>query len=340
MADTTVTLRHHPTPITVRAGETILAAALRQGVPYPFSCQAGNCGACKSRLLSGDVTLRAHAEYALPAADRAAGLRRARRADPQGPCTVDWLAAGENILHPSRELSCRVARIDHTTRATSRVWLDIVAGGPFTFAAGQYAELTFAGCPPRDFSMANRPNDLPLEFHIRHYGVGGASDHVATALAVGDPVTVRGPLGGCFLRELHSGPILAVAGATGLAPVWSIVATALAKGMSQPIDLFVGARDEPDVYLEAELAALAARHANFRYIFVLSDPAAPTIRPTGWLHDVVAAARPSPANLKAYIAGPPPMVDAVSRVLRAAGLPAADLHADAFTPAIGPPPGT
>lgn len=341
MADIPVTLRHHPTSITVRRGETILEAALRHGVAYPHSCQAGNCGACKSRLLDGEVTLRPHAPYALPDRDRAAGLILACRADPSGPCTVDWVHADENVLHPTRLLTCRVARIDHTARDTSRVFLDIDAGGPFTFSAGQYAELTFAGCPPRDFSMANRPNDLPLEFHIRHYGPGGASHHVASNLAVGDPVTVRGPMGGCFLRELHTGPIIAVAGGTGLAPIWSILATALAKGMTQPIDLFIGVRDEPDIYLETELTATAARHANFRYTIVLSEPAAPTTRNTGWLHDAVAATTQSDmSGHKAYVAGPPPMVDAVTRVLRTAGLNGSDLHADAFTPAVSSPPGT
>ena len=335
MADIPVTLRNHPEPIPVRPGETILEAAHRARALYPYSCQTGNCGTCLTRLLDGEVRLRAYSTYALTDEQRAAGLILACRAEPRGPCTVEPVPAGDNLLHPARELACRVARIDHAARDTMRVWLDIDAGGPFEFSAGQYAALTFPGCPPRDFSMANRPNDLPLEFHIRHYGPGGASHHVATTLAVGDPVTVHGPQGGCFLRELHTGPIIAVAGGTGLAPIRAIVATALAKAMTQPIHLFVGARDEPDVYLDDELTALADAHANLHYTLMLSDPAGPTTRASGWLHDAVAAALPTigVAGAKAYLAGPPPMVDAVATVLRLAGLKAGDFHADPFTPA-------
>ena len=52
-------------PITVEMGQTILEAAISQGVPYPHGCRSGNCGACKSRLISGDVEMSPFSEFAL-----------------------------------------------------------------------------------------------------------------------------------------------------------------------------------------------------------------------------------------------------------------------------------
>ena len=88
-------------------------------------------------------------------------------------------------------------------------------------------QVTFDGLPARDYSMANQPGRACLEFHIRHVPGGATSEHVARSLKVGDKVSVRGPLGSSFLREGHPGPILAVGGGSGLAPIKSIVETAL-----------------------------------------------------------------------------------------------------------------
>ena len=71
-----VTLRQHDQAIPVEMGETILQAALAQGIAYPHGCQSGNCGACKSRLLAGEVDLMPYSDYALTSEERANGLTR------------------------------------------------------------------------------------------------------------------------------------------------------------------------------------------------------------------------------------------------------------------------
>lgn len=325
-----VQIRQYGQPIAVEPGETILAAALRLGVPYPHGCQSGNCGACKSHLLSGDVELSPYSEFALSEQERNRGLILACRAVPWEDSAVAWLEADESIVHPVRHMRCRVARIEDPTHDIRRLWLEVVSGGPFIFSAGQFAKVTFAGQPARDYSMANSPGQPQLEFHIRHLPGGTASAYVAGELKVGDQVQVEGPYGASYLRELHSGPILAVAGGSGLAPVLSIVETALAKGMLQPIRLYFGVRDERDVYHQQRLSDLANRHANFSAQIVLSEPAADTGRPTGFVHLLVRKEHPDFDGCKAYLAGPPPMVEAASRMFTAGGMRPGDIHADAF----------
>jgi len=109
--------------------------------------------------------------------------------------------------------------------------------------------------------------------------------------------------------DAHTGPILAIAGGSGLAPIKSIVETALDNGHRQPIHLYVGVRDERDLYLEAHFAALAARHRNLRFVPVLSQPHASARRRTGFVHEAVLTDIGDVDGAKAYIAGPPVMVE-------------------------------
>lgn len=326
-----VNIRQHPDPIVVEAGDTVLSSALAQGVPYPHGCRSGNCGACKSRLDAGEVELSPYSPYALSDAERAEGLILACRAVPWSDAAVSWLEVDDVAIHPQRRLSCRVADITPLTHDIKRVRLAIDSGGPFTFSAGQYASLRFAGLPPRDYSMANRPDESVLEFHVRRMGPGSTSAYVAEKLTPGEEVIVEGPYGSSWLRDKHAGPIVAVAGGSGLAPIKSIVETALSLDMRQPIHLYFGARDERDVYLEQHFRALAARHDNLRYTTVLSQPSASTARRVGLVHDAVAADLADLDGAKAYLAGPPVMVEAATALLvDARGMRRQDVHADAF----------
>jgi ferredoxin-NAD(P)+ reductase (naphthalene dioxygenase ferredoxin-specific) len=234
------------------------------------------------------------------------------------------------IVHPRRCMRCRVVGLDDMTHDIKRLRLEIEAGGPFMFSAGQFASLGFADLPARDYSMANRPAEPRLEFHIRGMGQG-ASAYVADRLRQGDIVTVTGPLGSAFLREQHGGPIVAIAGGSGLAPLKSIVETALAAGMTQPIRLYFGARDERDIYLERDFRALAATHRNFRFTAVLSEPSAATVHRRGLVHEAASADLDDLKGAKAYLAGPPVMVEAATRLLvNVRGMRQEDIHADAF----------
>ncbi len=228
-------------------------------------------------------------------------------------------------------LSCRVAEIVDATPEIRVLRLAPPDNTRFTFAAGQYARVAFAGQPERDYSIASRPAAPLLEFHIRDMGGDGPSNFVANRLRVGDPARLRGPFGDTFLRPDKPGPILAVAGGSGLAPLKAIVEEALlTHGLTRPVHLYYGGRRERDVYLEDHFTALAARHPNLRFVPVLSEPDGPTTRRTGLVTDAIAADFDSLAGTVAYLAGPPPMVEAGRAMCRDRGMAAADIHADAF----------
>ena len=320
----------HWAGIDVPAGRTILETALAQGIEYPHGCRSGNCGGCKSHLIEGDVEMTPYSPFALTEEERERGLILACRSVPWSDCTVEPVEADEEAVHASRRLVCRVAGIDRATHDIRILSLDIENGGPFDFAAGQYAAVGFENLPARDFSMASLPGAEPLEFHIRLVADGQVTRHVLNTLRVGDPVTVSGPMGTAHYRKNHRGPILLVAGGSGLAPIKSIAESALGGGARQDVFLYFGARAERDVYLQDRLAALAALHSNLRVVTVLSEPDGATDRRTGWLADALAEDFDDLDGFKAYLAGPPVMVESCTERLLACGLARRDCHADAF----------
>lgn len=326
-----VTILNQNRVVECAPGATILEAALDAGIDYPFGCHSGACGACKTRLLAGAVDLGEHSELALSPAERAEGMILACCAVPRQDCSVLYLDASAP-QHPLRTVVAHVAEAAPATHDIMIVRLALPAGEPrLAFSAGQFATLTFPGLPARDYSMANRPDEELLAFHIRRVPDGKVSGFVHAGAIRGQPVTVRGPFGVSYLREDHPGPILAAAGGSGLAPIASIVETALQRGFAQRIALYFGARSERDLYLVERFEDLARRHPNLEYVPVLSNTApGETRRRTGFLADAIRADFSDLSGWKAYIAGPPPMVDTVTAAVAAAGVRPEDRHTDPF----------
>ncbi len=325
-----ITLEGHDEPVPVESGDTILASLIRAGVAFPFSCQAGNCGTCKCELISGDVLEMEYSEHALKPEEREKGVILACRTQVWDDTAIRRIDTEELVLHPSRVMRCRVVELEGLTHDIKGLRLTIEAGGPFKFSAGQYAQLEFGPGLSRHYSMASTPEALELVFHVRHMPGGRTSSHVAERLRVGDKVKVSGPLGVSYLRDQHQGPVLLVAGGSGLAPMLSILETRLARGGTARVALYFGVRSERDLYHEARLKELAALHPNFRYHVVLSEQKGAKGRRYGLVHEAVAADWQEGEDLVAYLAGPPVMVEAASELLAARGLPARQIHADAF----------
>ena len=316
--------------LEVNDGQTILLAALAAGIPYPHGCKSGRCGSCKSRLVSGEVDLLPHTPFALSPEERADGLILACRAQPLTDATVAWLGGTDEIADiPVCRFEGAIAEVEDATHDIKLIRVRLDDRAAFTFKAGQYARLFYPSAPTRDYSFASRPDDELVEFHVRRVPGGAASQRIWTRATIGDCVAIEGPLGAAFLRDKHSGPILGIAGGSGLAPVKAVAETALAKGMGQPIRIYFGARSERDLYLLDRFAALTERHANLSFVPVLSDDSGAGFRP-GYVSDAVAADLGDLDGWKAYLAGPPAMVDVAGPMLLERGLRAADIHADVF----------
>ncbi len=326
-----VEIRQAGRTIAVPKGVTILEAVLADGIAYPHGCRSGRCGSCKSRLVSGKVDLLNHSRFALSDEEKAHGLILACCAIPTTDAIVAWLGGDEEIpSHPRRRLNCRVTAIEDVTHDIKHIQLVIDGADPLAFTPGQYAQLTFQGSPTRDYSMASGPGERELKFHIRRVPGGAATERIHALLKLGDIVLVEGPFGFSYLREQHAGPILCVAGGSGLAPIKGIVEAAIALGMKQPIHVYFGVRSDRDLYLVDHFEELAQRYPNLTFTPVLSDAPFGGRWRTGFVTDAVAEDLQDFDGWKAYVAGPPPMVEAAMQISTARGLRSEDLHADVF----------
>jgi ferredoxin len=219
-----VTLPEVGRRIPVAPGRTILDAALDAGVAFPHSCRSGRCGACKSRLVAGRVALGWHTPFALTAEEKAAGLVLACRAVPEEDVTLAWLEGTDSIpdspVVAQEGIVTALVGLTHDIRG---VRLRLADRAAFDFLPGQYVRFTMEGAPPRDYSIASRPDADEIELEVRGVPRGRTSSRILFALRVGDRVRVEGPFGSAFLRPAHDGPIVAVAQGSGLAPIRSIV---------------------------------------------------------------------------------------------------------------------
>ncbi|MFD2261394.1 2Fe-2S iron-sulfur cluster-binding protein [Lacibacterium aquatile] len=317
-------------PVFAGKRATVLDAALDAGVPLPFGCRSGECGSCKCRLVEGQVTMAPYDKGVLSDQEKAAGLILACRSQPKGDIAIASLTALDVslVVIPPRRVKAKVVAIDAPVPDVRRLVLR--PAEPLPFKAGQYSELTFGSCSPRAYSMASHPNDEELEFHIRILPGGQASGYVAEKLQVGDSVDIDGPFGQAFYRSTHEGPILCAAGGTGLAPVLSIVRTALQENPDRQVHLFFGLRSRANVYAEELLRSMQQTYGNFRTDIILANKEEHEECRSGFVHDAIANDWNSLAGFKVYAAGPPPMIDALTRTVVSLGLESDHIHSDPF----------
>jgi ferredoxin-NAD(P)+ reductase (naphthalene dioxygenase ferredoxin-specific) len=180
--------------------------------------------------------------------------------------------------------------------------------------------------------MAGLAADDELEFHVRVVPNGRVSGYIDGTLKVGDAVRVSGPLGTAYLRRSHTGPMLCVAGGTGLAPVLSILRGALADGMRNPIHVYFGVRTPQDIYGAQWLDELARKQDNLHvHLVVGAGNTEPGMR-SGLVTDAVYQDWPDLSGWRAYLCGAPPMVEAASMMIKKKGVLAEHVYADAFYP--------
>jgi CDP-4-dehydro-6-deoxyglucose reductase len=328
-----VTIQPSGHTFTVGAAESVLDAALRQGIILPYGCRNGACGSCLGGVLSGSVRYEGGPPAALSALPVVAGkaLFCQARAESDLVIGVREVEAVQDI--EIRTMPCRVARLEHLAHDVIRVYLKLPASERLQFLAGQYVNILLKGHAPRAFSIANAPHaDEFIELHIRQVQGGYFTDQVSHQLRDKALLRFQGPLGTFFLREDSDRPAILVAGGTGFAPLKGILEHAFEIGWQPPLHLFWGARARRDLYLDALPREWSRRYGNFRYTPVLSEPGPEDnwTGETGLVTDAVVRHYADLADFDVYASGPPVMVQNGHRLFVAHGLDETRFFSDAF----------
>ncbi|MGO4813098.1 2Fe-2S iron-sulfur cluster-binding protein [Cupriavidus sp. 2MCAB6] len=318
----------HPLARTlhVQPGDNLLDVLRANQVPISYSCMAGRCGTCRCKMVGGRALVAGPEDSRAPMA--AGDTVLACQTTLVESCAIEIPELDEVVVHPAKILKGTVTGLDDLTHDIKRVRVGIPK--PLDFSPGQYATLQFTPRHIRPYSMAVAHGADELEFHIRLVPDGRVTSYVASELKVGDAIRVSGPLGTAYLRRKCDGPVVCIAGGTGLAPILSILRGMLDAGMRNPVHVYFGVRTQADVYGLEWLRELQARHAALHVHVVVAAAGDGDGFRGGVVTKAVADDWAHMGGWRAYLAGAPVMVDAASILLRQRGIDPEHIHADAF----------
>jgi len=338
-----------PNQVTVRPSnhvfhalddETVLDAALREGIVLSYGCRNGACGTCKGKVVEGTVDYGTYQETALTDAEKRLGMALFCQAKPLSDIVIEGREVDAANDLQIKTLPCRVQKMERVASDIMVLYLKLPAAERLQFLAGQYVDILMKDGSRRSLSMANAPHDDEfLELHLRDYG-GPFSQHVFTKMKERDILRFEGPLGTFFMRDASNKPAVLLASGTGFAPIKSVIEHAFHARNARPLVLYWGARVRADLYMTELPERWALTHKNFRYVPVLSEPL-PTDNwsgRTGLVHEAVMQDLPDLSGYQVYACGSPLMVESAHRDFTSrCGLPEAEFFSDAFTPAAPSP---
>lgn len=321
--------------IEVEEGQTILDAALRQGVWLPFACGHGTCATCKCQVTDGDVDLGNASPFALMDIEREEGKILVCCATPESDLVIEAEIDVDDDFagYPVRDFKGKVTAIDELSPTIKGIHFTL--DDDIEFQAGQYINLNIPGVEgSRAFSIANKPSDSKsLELHVRLVPKGVGTTYLHEALNIGDELDISGPYGQFFTRLSDPKGAIFIAGGSGLSSPQSMILEMLEKGDTRNIYLFQGARNVAELYNRDIFEQLEKDHANFHYIPALNAPEEGDEWKgfTGFVHE--AATQYFDGRFdghKAYLCGPPPMIDAAITTLMHGRLFERDIHMERF----------
>lgn len=320
---------HH---FNVNPNETILEAALRQGLTLPYGCRSGSCGACVGKLVEG------HIHYLFDS-DKLKGIDRIDakngeillcQAVPDSDLVIDVHEPPRVADIEIKKLPCRVVQLGKLAPDVMLLGVKIPEKERFEFLAGQYIDFLLRDGQRRSFSLANPPQPAGgiLEFHVRLIPDGIFTNHVFNRMKEKDLLRIEGPFGQFYLREESERPMLMLAGGTGFAPIKSVIEYSLQQNFQRPIHFYWGARAQQDLYLNSLPESWVRNHPHIQYTPVLSAPLPEDYWQgrTGFVHDAVLEDYADLSEYDVYVCGPPVMV----KVAKQTFVEKRGLHPDHF----------
>jgi CDP-4-dehydro-6-deoxyglucose reductase len=319
-------------------GETVLAAAIRQGIGLPYGCKDGACGSCKCKKLEGQVSHGPHQSKALSEQEEAQGLMLACCALPHSDLVIESRQVGEEGAFAVRKMPARVNGLKRASHDVMIVGLQLPANEVFKYHAGQYVEFLLRDGDRRSYSMANAPHTQAqspsIELHLRHMPGGKFTDTVFSTMKEKDILRIEGPYGSFYLRETSNKPMVLLASGTGFAPIKALIEHMQFKNITRPAVLYWGGRRPADLYMHDWIEARCREMPHLRYVPVVSDalPEDQWQGRTGFVHRAVLQDLPDLSGHQVYACGAPIVVDSARADFSAsAGLPEEEFFADSFT---------
>lgn len=330
-----ITVLPSKTEFSSQENETILSAALRQGINLPHSCQSGVCGSCAARLISGSIKQSGeYDDYVLTPEEIAAGTILLCCSKANSDVQIDMPSYAGAKAIPIRTLPARIGSVE--IRGNIAIMTVALPKAPiFKFHAGQYMEILLKD-GTRNYSIASSPaHNSALEFHVRARENGLFSSLLFSgSLKAGAIIRLRGPLGSFYLNDdSHDKPLLFLATGTGFAPIKSMLHHITQTQPQRTIHLYHGVRIESDLYDETALREILQQLPNVRYTPVVSRLNASWQGATGHITEHLLHDYTDLSKYEVYACGSPAMIHSCKTALiQQAQLPENAFYSDPFTP--------
>ncbi|MBB6444938.1 NADH:ubiquinone reductase (Na(+)-transporting) subunit F [Bacillus benzoevorans] len=327
-----VTLEPSGKTITVKEGQTILDAAIRNGIQVAYGCRHGSCSACKCQVLEGDFEIMDRvSEYSLMSFEREEGITLMCSTLVESDLVIEVEEEESDLpFYAVHDFAAEVVENKQCTHDIHMIQLKLAED--FPYGAGQFFEFDIPGLEDtRAYSVATKyKEDGIVEFHIKRVKDGAGSNYMCD-LKAGDKLTGSGPYGNMQLRNRDK-DIIFVAGGSGMAPIKSLIEELFTENYEKEAWFFYGARTTNDLYLTEEWVELAEKHPNFHFVPALSnqDPSVEWNGETGFIADIIGRKLENMTNADAYLCGPPIMIETACDALSKAGVKGADIAYDEF----------
>ncbi len=306
--------------IDADASETVADAAYRQGINIPLDCRDGACGTCKCFAEAGRYELgQEYVEDALTEEEAEQGFVLTCQMRAQSDCVVRVPASSEVCKTRQASFEAAISAVRQLSDSTIALSIKGEALSKLAFLPGQYVNLKVPGSEQtRAYSFSTLQKDGEVSFLIRNVPGGLMSSFLTGLAKAGDSMTLAGPLGSFYLREIKR-PLLLLAGGTGLAPFTAMLEKIAEQGSEHPLHLIYGVTNDFDLVEMDKLEALAARIPNFSFSACVANPDSSYPR-KGYVTQHIEPKHLNDGEVDVYLCGPPPMVEAVSHYISEQGI--------------------
>lgn len=305
---------------------TLLNAALAHGLHFEYSCNNGQCGVCKTKLIEGRV-VELRPQTALTEEDIQAGRVLICCCAPASDVLIDAVDLGALRDIEIKTFPARINSIVHHTRHIVEVALRLPPSANFRFLEGQYVDVMGPGGVRRSYSLANSADETVLKLYIRERENGVLSRYWFHEAKENDLLRIEGPKGSFFLREMKRHVVFLATG-TGIAPIKAMLDRLDRRGGEMEdvtCSLYWGNRHPEEFFWEPEYTNILVN-----YVPVLSRPNASWSGRIGYVQDSLLEDVSDLAECRVYACGSPEMIRSASHLLAERGLPEGCFHSDAF----------
>ncbi|WP_339732818.1 benzoate 1,2-dioxygenase electron transfer component BenC [uncultured Pseudomonas sp.] len=320
--------------IDTNVGETVADAAYRQGINIPLDCRDGACGACKCFAEAGQYDLgEEYVEDALSEEEAKQGYVLTCQMRVESDCVIRVPASSDVCKTQQANYEAVISAVRQLSDSTIALSIKGEALSKLAFLPGQYVNLKVPGSEQtRAYSFSSLPKDGEVSFLIRNVPGGLMSSFLTGLAKAGDSMTLAGPLGSFYLREIKR-PLLLLAGGTGLAPFTAMLEKIANEGSAHPLHLIYGVTNDFDLVEMDRLEALAARIPNFTYSACVANPDSQYPQ-KGYVTQHIEPKHLNEGEVDIYLCGPPPMVEAVSGYIREQGIQPANFYYEKFAASV------